>query len=194
MSTLNELWHKSDLTLFLSFSHTKVEECVRTLLGRVRYLPEINSTDSIKSAMAERQAVNSIIQGTASDIMKYAMILIEKKINLVWKTITLLDVQGRPIDKPVLLMQIHDELIYEVPKVSIAKHSALTVYSLGVKNDANEFAAKHFANDAHNEVPLSSVIHEIIRFVMEKEVENNLKLSVPLIVNIHHGNDMGQLK
>lgn len=81
---------------------------MRTLLGRVRALPDIRSADPAKSAYAERQAVNSVIQGTASDLIKYAMINVDRQLSAHWPA-------AHPA--PRLLMQIHDELIYEVSTV-----------------------------------------------------------------------------
>jgi DNA polymerase-1 len=78
---------------------------VRTLLGRVRRLPDIHSEDSAKSSYAERQAVNSVIQGTASDIIKFAMVNVDRKLAREWPP---------TCRAPRLLMQIHDELIYEI--------------------------------------------------------------------------------
>jgi len=85
----------------------KKTEFVRTIMGRKRRLPMINSKggDSEKgiAAMAKRQAVNSIIQGSAADIAKAAMIRCEE------------DPELRQLGAE-LLLQIHDELIFEVPE------------------------------------------------------------------------------
>lgn len=72
-------------------------------MGRRRHLPDIQSTNSAKKSQAERQAVNSIIQGTASDIIKYAMLCVEEEIDQLSLT-----------SYTRAVMQIHDELIYEV--------------------------------------------------------------------------------
>jgi DNA polymerase I len=72
-------------------------------MGRRRYLPGIKSSDGSKRSQAERQAVNSIIQGSASDIIKHAMLGVEKRIDELTLTSSVRAV-----------MQIHDELIYEV--------------------------------------------------------------------------------
>jgi DNA polymerase-1 len=53
---------------------TRSKQYVSTLMGRKRYLPEINSRDFLKRGGAERQAFNTRIQGSAADIMKLAMI------------------------------------------------------------------------------------------------------------------------
>jgi len=78
-------------------------EYVQTLLGRYRRLPAINSGDHGMSAYAERQAVNSIIQGSAADTAKKAMLACEFNGSL------------RDLDCK-MLMQIHDELVFEIPE------------------------------------------------------------------------------
>jgi len=78
-------------------------------MGRRRHLPEISSENAMKSSQANRQAVNSIIQGTASEIIKCAMLLVEEELHQNWDS-------EHPC--PRLLLQIHDELIYEVMDTS----------------------------------------------------------------------------
>jgi len=80
-----------------------------TLLGRKRYLPEINSSNRIIREATERTAINTPVQGTAADIMKLAMIKIHAKMGQ-W-----------PGTK--MLLQVHDELVFEVPE-GIAKDFA----------------------------------------------------------------------
>ncbi len=74
---------------------------VRTLYGRFRPLPGINSRNRVEKAAAERAAVNSRIQGTAADILKKAMIQVDALLS------------GRFPDARILL-QVHDELLVEV--------------------------------------------------------------------------------
>jgi DNA polymerase-1 len=76
---------------------------VRTLLGRVRQIPNIHSKDYNLRQFAERTAVNSPIQGTAADIIKIAMIRVHKSL------------QNKETSSKILL-QVHDELILEVPE------------------------------------------------------------------------------
>lgn len=76
---------------------------VETLFGRRLYLPEINATNKLKQAAAERAAVNAPMQGTASDIIKKAMIAVDD-----WLISGSLNAH--------LIMQVHDELILEVPE------------------------------------------------------------------------------
>ncbi len=87
--------------------HTKVEATRRgfteTLFGRRRYFPGLKSTLPGIKAQAERMAVNAPIQGTQSDIIKLAMVEADKLIERNgWQ------------DKTKLILQVHDELVYEV--------------------------------------------------------------------------------
>lgn len=76
---------------------------VETILGRRRYLPDINSRNQVVRGAAERNAVNAPIQGSAADIIKIAMINIY---NLL---------KDNKL-KTKMLLQVHDELIFDVPK------------------------------------------------------------------------------
>jgi DNA polymerase-1 len=73
---------------------------VRTLLNRVRKLPGINNQNSGVAKRAERQAVNSVIQGSAADLVKLAMIKID----------SLIKKNENDIGNSRLMLQIHDEL------------------------------------------------------------------------------------
>ena len=76
---------------------------VSTVLGRRRYLKDINSANSFVRGGAERNAINAPIQGSAADIIKIAMINIHKEL-----------VQGKWKSK--MILQVHDELVFDVPK------------------------------------------------------------------------------
>ena len=80
---------------------------ITTIAGRRRYLEDINSTDDSKRTQAERQAINSVIQGSAADLIKFAMLKISRSI-MNWTKDT-----GRS-PAPRLVLQIHDELLFEV--------------------------------------------------------------------------------
>lgn len=75
---------------------------VTTLLNRRRYLPDVHSSDFNRRSFAERTAMNTPIQGSAADIIKYAMVQIDQEMSKR-------NLQSR------MLLQVHDELIFEVP-------------------------------------------------------------------------------
>lgn len=85
-----------------------------TLFGRKRYLPDINSHNATVRSFAERNAVNAPIQGTAADIIKMAMVSIHRRLkeeNL----------------KAQMIMQVHDELNFNVPKTEVERVREIVV-------------------------------------------------------------------
>jgi len=76
---------------------------VTTLLGRRRYLPEINASNYNLRSFAERTAMNTPIQGTAADIIKLAMVRMDEEL------------RARGL-RSRMLLQVHDELVFEVPE------------------------------------------------------------------------------
>ena len=82
------------------------EKCVRTLAGRWRPLPDIDDPSFQKRSAAERQAFNTVIQGSAADVVKKAMVLLHASL-----------LRDDPSIR--LLCQIHDELIFSVPVASL---------------------------------------------------------------------------
>ncbi len=85
---------------------------VSTMTGRRRYLPEINSRNWARRSYEQRNAVNAPVQGTAADIMKLAMLRVHENLN---KSRLRCD----------MLLQIHDELLFEVDEADAEKSSAL---------------------------------------------------------------------
>ena len=98
---------------------------VETVLGRRRYLKDINSQNAVVRGAAERNAVNAPIQGSAADIIKLAMINIHHRLkNESWKS--------------KMLLQVHDELVFDVPNAEVedlttmVKEEMENAYSLDV--------------------------------------------------------------
>ncbi|HVP27848.1 MAG TPA: DNA polymerase I [Myxococcota bacterium] len=87
---------------------------VRTLYGRRRYLPDLASANRVLRNAAERMAVNSVIQGTAADLIKRAMVAIDAALRA-----------GGPAAS--LILQVHDELVFEVGEADEASLRALVV-------------------------------------------------------------------
>ncbi|WP_320128118.1 DNA polymerase I [uncultured Sphaerochaeta sp.] len=85
----------------------ETEGFVSTILGHVRTIVEIHSRNGVERAKAQRISVNTVIQGSAADIMKMAMLRIDKALSLHSL-------------KTKLLLQIHDELVFEVPTDELA--------------------------------------------------------------------------
>lgn len=93
-----------------TIARARAEGYVTTLFGRRRYFPEINSSNVSLRQFAERTAVNTIIQGTAADMIKIAMIEIDRKM------------EGM---KSQMIMQVHDELVFDVHHDEVDKMKSL---------------------------------------------------------------------
>ena len=89
----------------------KAQGYVETLFGRRLYLPDINSSNGMRRKAAERVAINAPMQGTAADIIKRAMIQLDQKL------------QNDP--DIAMIMQVHDELVFEVRSEKVAFYSKL---------------------------------------------------------------------
>jgi len=109
---------------------------VETLLGRRRYLKNINSRNSIVRAADERNAVNAPIQGSAADIIKIAMINIQR-------------ILEKENYKSKMLLQVHDELVFDMHKDEL----------------------------------------KILKPIIQSEMENAYRLSIPLTVDLGEGNN-----
>lgn len=99
--------------------HAKKDGFVTTILGRKRYLPDVNSPNKIAQQAAFRMAVNTTIQGSAADLMKLAMI----------RTADLIRERRIP---GFLILQVHDELILEVEEAGA--HEAAQLVESAMKN------------------------------------------------------------
>ncbi|MCO6495182.1 MAG: DNA polymerase I [Bacteroidetes bacterium] len=112
------------------------EGYVKTIMGRRRYISEINSRNQTIRGFAERNAINAPIQGSAADMIKIAMINIDRKLN----------------DSGLhskMILQVHDELLFEIP---------------------------------NNEI-------DPTKLLVKQEMENAMKLNVPVLVEVGIGNN-----
>ncbi len=95
-----------------TLAQAKVDGFVETLLGHRVYVPEINSTNGMRRAYAERTAINAPLQGSAADIIKVAMIRLHQRLQ-----------QEAP--EASIILQVHDELIVEVRETQVQQVSAI---------------------------------------------------------------------
>ncbi|HYS09196.1 MAG TPA: DNA polymerase I [Myxococcales bacterium] len=94
---------------------------VKTLFGRRRYLPDINSKNPAARSAAERTAVNTPIQGTAADLVKRAMLKVDAALRGKY--------QAR------MLLQVHDELVLEAPPAEVAEVKPIVKAQMGAAAD-----------------------------------------------------------
>ncbi len=85
---------------------------VESLFGRRRMMPELNNKNRSIASAAERAAINMPIQGTAADIIKRAMLVVDRELKVASLQAT-------------MLLQVHDELLFEVPEAELEQVSAL---------------------------------------------------------------------
>jgi DNA polymerase-1 len=95
---------------------------VQTLMGRRRFIPDINSSNRQVREAAERMAINMPVQGTSADIIKVAMINLHREM-------------ARRRLKSKMLLQVHDELVFEVPEAEMEtmRHLVPEVMSTAVE-------------------------------------------------------------
>jgi DNA polymerase-1 len=121
-----------------SLKEARQKGYVTTLLNRRRYLPEIQSPTTFIRQASERMAINSPIQGTAADIIKVAMIRIQKRI----------EESGLSTR---MIMQVHDELVFEAPEEELQRALPLirremeTVMTLSVPLNVSIHSGKNWA-------------------------------------------------
>ncbi|HEV2135235.1 MAG TPA: DNA polymerase I [Terracidiphilus sp.] len=95
-----------------TLDETRQKGAVRTMFGRLRPIPDIESRNPNQRGFAERTAVNSPLQGTGADLIKLAMIAIDRKLS------------ERKL-KTRMVLQVHDELLFEVPEAESGEVEAL---------------------------------------------------------------------
>lgn len=113
-----------------SIADAKACGYAKTLLGRRRYLRDINSRNGATRQSAERNAINTPIQGTSADLIKLAMVQMDKAL------------KERNL-KTAMVLQIHDELLFDVPRHEVDEVRDLVanvmqnVYDIGVPLDVS---------------------------------------------------------
>jgi len=108
---------KIDEFLAQCVSQAKRQGYVETIFGRRRRVPDIESSNQQTRALAERLAINSVVQGSAADLIKQAMVNIARRI----------DAESRPSR---MLLQIHDELVFEVPEQAVQAEREMIVHEM----------------------------------------------------------------
>jgi len=109
---------------------------VETLFGRRRYIPELASSNFQLRSAGERMAINMPVQGTAADLMKMAMIEVDEKLEIGnWKL-------G---NKVKMILQVHDELVFEVKK--------------GLEDEVSELVKNAMVSVAKLDVPIEVDVH-----------------------------------
>ena len=108
---------KIDEFLAECIESAKADGYVETIMGRRREITDISSPNQMRRSQAERLAINSCVQGSAADIIKRAMINIHNRIAE----------ENRPSQ---MLLQIHDELVFEIPESALADEQEMIVYEM----------------------------------------------------------------
>src|SRR5690606_39683989 len=104
----------SDLTILAGcIQQAESRRYVQTMLGRRRPIPDIYSRQPNRRALAERLAINSVVQGSAADLIKVAMVDLHARIRQAAEGA---GPAGEPLAGVRLLLQIHDELVFEAPE------------------------------------------------------------------------------
>jgi len=96
---------------------TRHEQKVRTMFGRVRPIPDIQSRNANQRGFAERTAINTPLQGTAADLIKLAMIRIDRQL-------------AKEKLKSRMTLQVHDELVFDVPEDEVEAMSAMVRHEM----------------------------------------------------------------
>ncbi len=132
---------------------------VQTISGRKRYIPELTSQNRFLQSFGERAAINHPIQGTSADMIKIAMVEIDRELSVVSRQLSDKNnlkadsEQGERSEDCRLILQVHDELLFEC--------------------------------DPEDEEKISKLIKE--------KMENAIKLSVPIVVDLKVGDNWGEM-
>jgi DNA polymerase I len=103
-------------------AQARIDGYTQTIMGRRRYLPDLTSDNRQRREMAERMALNAPIQGSAADVIKVAMLRVSAALSAAGLTSR-------------MLLQVHDELIFEVAPGELAALEALVTSEMGAAAD-----------------------------------------------------------
>ncbi|KAJ3040031.1 hypothetical protein HDV00_011480 [Rhizophlyctis rosea] len=109
VTKFNSLFPKIDTFKNKITTNCAKTAAVTTLLGRKRYLPAIKSKSMSEKGRAERQAINTTIQGSAADLVKTVMLKVSEAFKDRWGH------EDDSLRRPRIVLQVHDELVFEVP-------------------------------------------------------------------------------
>ena len=112
IDTYFERYNKVRDFIHRTLEETRRDQRVKTMFGRVRPIPDINSKNANMRGFAERTAVNTPLQGSAADLIKMAMIRIDAELR-------------RRKLKSRMTLQVHDELVFEAPEKEVSEMQQL---------------------------------------------------------------------
>lgn len=108
---------------------TKENKYIETLSGRRRFIENIDSEKQSLRGQAERQAVNTTIQGSAADIVKTAILRMERNLKKYQNQLKV-NIRNNKMSSVDLVLHLHDELIYEVPEDKAKQIAKILKYSM----------------------------------------------------------------
>lgn len=193
---------------------------VITITGRRRLLPDIAQPDMNKMSYAARQAVNTVIQGSAADVIKQAMICVDERMRqrscsessltpgvgagpaagavASSSSNTSQQRQSQPVPPGRLLLQIHDELLFECPNdpASLAALSASIkqVMTIEVPKRIEQLSRAWLWGRINPQDSINDPTAHQYRVECSKLLGGYASLQVPLAVNVEAGPDFGNLK
>ncbi len=153
-----------------------------TLLGRKRYLGELKGHNAALRAFAERVAINHPIQGTEAEIVSMAMIKVDKQI---------------PESEAAMLLQVHDELVFELPLTSSVSFPTGSRRYVG--NQDRESSSPHkshgssIRSDRRGDLPVKDDRQETIKKI-QNIMESVIQLAVPIITEAKAGPNWAEMK
>jgi DNA polymerase theta len=177
---------KSRFSGIKKYLKTTVEGCrkngfVVTVSNRRRYLPAINSTNVHARSQAERQAVNTTVQGSAADLVKIAMINIDRKLTEIYSSCR--------------RTHRHNNNEKDELEISRRKSTRISAQTPRRGSSAQSIQGAHVVLQLHDELILEVAEEDLDRVaaIVKKEMENAIKLSVVLPIKLKAGPSWGTM-